>query len=36
MFNHISGVMVSVLALSVIDIGFETQSGQTIDYTIGI
>ena len=35
-FNHISGVMVSVLALSVVDSGLEPQSGQTNDYKIGI
>jgi hypothetical protein len=28
--------MVSVLALSAVDRGFESQSGQTKDYTIGI
>jgi hypothetical protein len=28
--------MVSVLALSVVDIGFEPRSGQTKDYKIGI
>ena len=30
--NHISGVMVSVLALSAVDRGFEFRSGQTKDY----
>ena len=30
------GVMVSVLALSVVDRGFQPWSGQTKDYTIGI
>jgi len=34
--NHIVGVMVSVLALSAVDRGFEFQSGQTKDYKIGI
>jgi hypothetical protein len=34
--NRISGVMVSVLALSAVDCGFEPRSGQTKDYTIGI
>ena len=34
--NRIGGVMVSVLASSAVDRGFETQSGQTKDYTIGI
>ena len=33
---HIDGVMVSVLATSVVDRGFEPRSGQTKDYTIGI
>jgi hypothetical protein len=33
--NHISGVMV-VLALSVVDCGFELRSGKTNDYKIGI
>jgi hypothetical protein len=31
-----SGVMVSVLALSVVDRGFEPLSGQIKDYRIGI
>ena len=35
-FNRISGVMVCVLASSVVDRGFETWSGQTKDYEIGI
>ena len=35
-FNLISGVMVSVLASSAADRGFEPQSGQTKDYNIGI
>jgi hypothetical protein len=30
------GVMVSVLALSAVDHGFEPRSGQTKDYKIGI
>ena len=34
--NHISGVMVSVLASSAVDRGFEPRSGQTKDYEIGI
>jgi hypothetical protein len=34
--NCIEGVMVSVLASSVVDCGFEPRSGQTKDYTIGI
>jgi hypothetical protein len=34
--NRISGVMVSLLALSALDSGFEPQSGQTKDYKIGI
>ena len=34
--NHISGVMVSVLASSAVDIGFEPRSGQTKDYEISI
>jgi hypothetical protein len=33
---YISGVMVSVLALSVVDRGFEPRSGQAKDYEIGI
>jgi hypothetical protein len=33
---HIAGVMVSVLVSSVIDRGFESRSGQTKDYNIGI
>jgi hypothetical protein len=33
--NLISGVMVSVLASSAIDHGFELRSGQTKDYKIG-
>ena len=35
-FNHIGGVMVSVLASSAVDRGFEPRSGQTKDYEIGI
>ena len=34
--NRISGVMVSVLASSAIDFGFEPRSGQTKDCKIGI
>jgi hypothetical protein len=34
--NRIGGVMVSVLASSVIDRGFEPRSGQTKDYKISI
>ena len=34
--HRIGGVMVSVLASSAVDRGFEPQSGQTKDYTIGI
>ena len=34
--NRIGGVMVSVLASSVVDRGFEPRSGQTNDYAIGI
>ena len=34
--NHISSVIVSVLASSVVDRGFEHLSGQTKDYKIGI
>jgi hypothetical protein len=34
--NCIDGVMVNVLALSAIDRGFKPQSGQTIDYKVGI
>jgi hypothetical protein len=32
--NRISGVIVSLLASSVVDRGFESQSGQTKDCTI--
>ena len=32
--NRIGGIMVRMLALSVVDHGFETQSGQTKDYKI--
>ena len=35
-WNRIVGVMVSVLALSVLDHGFEPRPGQTKDYKIGI
>jgi hypothetical protein len=34
--NRIGGVMVSVLASSAVDRGFEPWSGQTKDYKIGI
>ena len=34
--NRIGGVMVSMLASSAVDRGFEPQSGQTKDYEIGI
>jgi hypothetical protein len=34
--DHIGGVIVSVLALSSIDHGFEPRSGQTKEYEIGI
>jgi hypothetical protein len=34
--NRIGSVMVSVLASSVVDRGFEPRSGQTKDYKIGI
>jgi hypothetical protein len=34
--NHISGVMVTVLASSAVDRGFEPRSGQTKDYENGI
>ena len=34
--NPISGVMVSMLALSVVDQGFETSSDHTKNYQIGI
>ena len=36
MGNHFGGVMVSVLALSAVDHGFEPRSGQTNDYKNGI
>jgi hypothetical protein len=34
--HRIGGVMVSVLASSAVDRGFEPRSGQTKDYKIGI
>jgi hypothetical protein len=34
--NRIGGVIVSVLASSAVDRGFEARSGQTRDYKIGI
>ena len=36
MVNRIGGVMVSVLVSSAVDRGFESRSGQTKDYKIGI
>jgi hypothetical protein len=35
-FKHNGGVVVSVLALSAVDRGFEPRSGQTKDFKIGI
>ena len=35
-FNRIGDVMVSVLASSVVDPGFEPRSGHTKDYKIGV
>ena len=35
-WNHIGGIMVSVLASSEVDRGFEPRSGQTKDYKIDI
>jgi len=34
--NHICGIIVSVLASSAVDRGFEPRSGQPKDYEIGI
>ena len=34
--NRFCGLMVTVLASSAVDCGFESRSGQTIDYKIGI
>jgi hypothetical protein len=34
--NHIAAVMVSVLASSAVDRGFEPRSGQAKDYKIGM
>ena len=34
--NRIGGIMVGMLASSVVDCGFEPRSGQTKDYKIGI
>ena len=34
--NRTGGVMVKVLALSAVDRGFDSRSGQTKDYNIGI
>jgi hypothetical protein len=36
LLNRIVGIMVSVLASSAVDCGFELRSGQTKDYEIGI
>jgi hypothetical protein len=36
LYNHIVGVMVSVLASSAVDRGLKPQSGQSKDYDIGI
>ena len=36
LFNRIGGVMVSVIASSVVDRGFEPRSSQTKDYKIGV
>jgi hypothetical protein len=35
-YNHIGGVMISVLASSAVDRGLVPRSGQTKDYEIGI
>jgi hypothetical protein len=35
-YNHIGGVMVSVLAMRVVDHGFESESGKIKDYKIDI
>jgi hypothetical protein len=35
-YSHLDGVMVSVLALSALDGGFQSQSSQTKDHKIGI
>ena len=35
-YNHIGGVMVSMLASGAVDFGFEPRSGPTKDYKIGI
>ena len=34
--NRIGGIIISVLASSAVDRGFEPRSGQTKDYKIGI
>jgi hypothetical protein len=34
--DHIGGVMVSMLALSVVDHGFKPRTGQTKNYEIGM
>ena len=36
LLNHIGGVMVSVLASTVVDRGFEFRMGQTKEYNIGM
>jgi hypothetical protein len=36
MIHHVGGAMVSVLASSAVDGGFELRSGNTKDYKIGI
>ena len=36
MIHHVGGAMVSVLASSVVDRGFEPRSGQPKEYNIGI
>jgi hypothetical protein len=36
LYNHIGGIMVSVLAQGVVDRGFESGTGQTKVYELGI
>ena len=36
LFNRIGGILFSVLTSSMVDRGFESRSGQTKDYKIGI
>jgi hypothetical protein len=36
LFNRIGGILLSVLTSSMVDRGFESRSGQTKDYKIGI